>query len=48
MNKYQKYLISQNKRHKEGIFLFSNCAPRRCNLVMTIHTEVTTPMQIVS
>ena len=33
MNKYQKYLISQNKRHKEGIFLFSNCAPvgQSCN-----------------
>ena len=33
MNKYQKYLISQHKRHKEGIFLFSNCAPvgQSCN-----------------
>lgn len=27
MNKYQKYLISQNKRHKEGIFLFSIVRP---------------------
>ena len=33
MNKYQKYLISQNKRLKEGTFLFSNCAPvgQSCN-----------------
>ena len=27
MNKYQEYLISQKKRHKEGISLFSSCAP---------------------
>ena len=33
MNEYQKYLISQNKRLKEGTFLFSNCAPvgQSCN-----------------